>query len=310
MSEELRRLAKTAIIGTITNEGQPGVLGRADGTLYFTDAAGVIHRDRIWCRIGQGDSPTEVVVDCTGVPRQYNLPVIVANRNGRPTAIRTDATTVNHFTGGRQIDVTEHAWMHGRFGGDPLYITGPAFMPLMAVPSNPPAMTVQVREGFYRYQGIEKVFLTQTSGSLSAHIPASALQQKFVVLSINRSTNALTVTAGTSIIAPTDEVAPFSATEVLAIMDDLADEHYPIAAVRLYNGQTRITAPDIFMDLRLWGGEYNSVAESVPWHTHRMSVDSGTRTIAAGYSLVVPDFEIPAGTVLEIAAGGVLMVIG
>jgi hypothetical protein len=46
------------------------------------------------------------------------------------------------------------------------------------------------------------------------------------------------------------------------------------------------------------------------WHAHRMSVDTGTRTIAADYSLIVPKFEIPAGTALEIAAGGILMTIG
>lgn len=310
MSDELRRAARAAILNTTVNEGQPGVLGRADGTLYFTDAVGTTHRDRIWCRIGQGDSPTEVVVDCTGVPRQYNLPVIVANRNGRPTAIKTDVTTVNFFTGGRQMDVTEHAWMHGRFGPDPLYIAGPAVLPLMAVPSNPPAMTVQVREGFYRYQGIEKVFLTQTSSSLSAYVPASALEQKFVVLSLNRSTNVLTVTAGTSVVTPVSETAPFTASAVLAIVDDLTDEHYPLAAVRFYNGQTRITANDIFMDLRLWGGEAAFIAEAAPWHTHRMSVDTGTRTIADGYSLVVPRFEIPSGMALEIASGGVLQLIG
>ena len=310
MADDLKRLVKHAIISVVTGEGTPALLGKADGSLFFTDSNGQIQRDRVWARIGAGDSPTEVVVYCVGVPRQYDLPVIVANRQGRPTAIRTDTTRANVFTGGRMSEVSEHAFTHGRFGNDPLYVTGPAFLPLMAVPSNPPAMTVQVQQGFYRYQGIEKVFLTQTSTSLSAHVPSSTVEQKFVVLSINRSTNALTVTAGTSVVTPVTEVAPFAASPVLAIVDDLTDEHYPICAIRFYNGQTRITANDIFMDLRLWGGEATFIAEAAPWHTHRNSVDTGTRTIADGYSLVVATkFEVSDGTTLVVTGDGALLIL-
>jgi hypothetical protein len=46
------------------------------------------------------------------------------------------------------------------------------------------------------------------------------------------------------------------------------------------------------------------------WHTHLMGVDGGTRVIADDYSLVVPFFEIETGETLEIAAGGILMIIG
>lgn len=255
MSDELRRLAKQAIIKTIAEEGQPGILGRSDGVLFFTDAAGVVHQDRVWARVGGGDSPSEAVVRIISTPRQLNLPVIIGIRNGQPTVIRGDTERAVVLTGGRPFaNVAEHASSHGRTANDPLYIAGPAFLPLMAVPSNPLAMTVTVQQGFYRYQGTEKVFTTTTGASLAAHVPASQNQQKFVVLSLDRSTNALTVTAGTTVSSLFGAI-PFDAAAVLAIVDDLNDAHYPIAAIRFYYGQTRITAADIFMDLRLWGGE-------------------------------------------------------
>lgn len=68
--------------------------------------------------------------------------------------------------------------------------------------------------------------------------------------------------------------------------------------------------PGSGLDADVLDGLDSSAFALSSWHTHRMSVDTGTRTIATGYSLVVPEFEVPSGMVLEIASGGILMVIG
>lgn len=444
IDQTLVRLAKETIRHVINSEGIPGLLGRTDGTIVYVDPSGAAARNKCWARIGPGDSAIELVVNCSNVPQQVNLPVIIADRDGVPTAIRADTVRAETFAGGRPMTVPNHAWAHGRLGPDALYITGLAFLPLMAHPSDPLAMTVTVEQGFYRYSSVESVFPTTTSASLSSYVPTAINAQHFIVLCLNRATNALAVVDGSSSVAPSTS-NPFTASIVLTVVSTLADTHYPLAAIRFYTGQTQITAQDIFMDLRLWGGEVGSIAfndaegnpadvaaasadgtssypsrrdhvhtiapdivtnamlrnsgaltvigrsanstgdpadiaasagsgavlresgnvlgfgtvatdgiandaatnvklanmaeatikgraagagtgdptdltaaqlntvietTNGPWHAHRMSVDTGTRTIAAGYGYVTPLFEIPSGTVLEIASTGILQITG
>src|SRR3569832_2444385 len=84
--------------------------------------------------------------------------VIVGDRHSVPTIIRVDQERADVFTGGKPIGVLEHAYSHLPTGNDPLLIVGRAFVPLMARPSNPLALTVTVGAGFYRYLGTETAF--------------------------------------------------------------------------------------------------------------------------------------------------------
>lgn len=255
---DLIRLAKAALLSVVNNEGLPALLGKADGTLAYTLPDGSTSRTKCWARIGQGDSATELVVRCDNVPMQVNLPVRIADRDGQPTAIRADTARADVLTGGRPMTVPNHNWTHGRLGPDPLYVTGLAFLPLQAYPSTPAGLTVTVEQGFYRYQGAEYLFPTTTSGSLSSYVPA--VGQHFVLLCLNRSTNALAVVEGGSSVAPVSG-NPFTSAMVLTYVEALASTHFPLCAIRLYAGQTTITAQDIFMDLRFWGGEVGAVDE-------------------------------------------------
>ncbi len=251
LDSELLRAAKQAILKTVINEGYPAILGRSDGTVTYTDPSGNIHNDRAWARVSTEGITTELIARCITVSHTIGLPVKIANREGTPTVIGLDTARALIYTGGNNPAIGFHAWQHGRLGPDPLYITGPTFIPLMAVPSSPLAMTVTVETGFYRYEGVEKVWEQGNSADLTAFIPASDLNQHFIILCLNRSTNALVVVDGVDKLAL--GVNPFTVTDVNAISIDNA--FYPIAAIRFYNGQTTILAQDIFMDLRLWGGE-------------------------------------------------------
>lgn len=251
---ELKRAIQKGIRFTASTEGQPALLGKYDGTVFFTDAASVVHRDRVWIRIGQGDAQSEVLAVASGMPNQPGLPVIVANRGGTPTVIGIDTYRNGGFDPTYPTSIAMHAFQHGRLGNDPLYVTGPAFLPLMAHPSASYDMTVVVETAFYRYLTTERVWTTAASSSLASYLPSTFLQT-FIVLSLNRSTNALAVTES-GVSSPYTSDVPFVESDVLTVVTTLADEHLPICAIRLYGTQTRILPNDIFMDCRMWGGEY------------------------------------------------------
>lgn len=252
---ELERLFNRAVLKSVLNEGMPAYLGKVDGTLSYVDDNGTHHADRVWARIGPDDTPVETVVRCTGVPQVLNMPVIVADREGVLTVIRTDTSRALEWSGGQLIDVAPHNWTHGRYGPDPLYITGLAFLPLAAYPSSPPDLTVTVERCFYRYQGTHKVFERTTSASFAAYRPASTDVTHYVILALDRASNALTMIDGDDV-SGGNRALP-NASTVLATSGILL-RHFPICAIRLYNGQTQIMPRDIFMDLRLWAGESNA----------------------------------------------------
>jgi len=249
---ELDRAFKRAVLTTVLNEGMPGLLGKADGTLFYTDDTGTRHKDRVWARVGGGSSPTEAVVRCVLVPQTLNLPVIVAEREGVLTAIRTDANRASEWAGGTLANVQPHVWTHGRYGSDALYITGLAFLPLAAYPSSPPDLTVTVEQCFYRYLNVRKVFERTTSASLSAYRPAGADVTHYVILALDRSDNTLDIIDGDDV-SGGNRALP-SVTTVFNT-SGVEAKHWPICAIRLYNGQTQVMPRDIFMDLRMWAGE-------------------------------------------------------
>lgn len=249
---ELDRLFKRAVLNTVLNEGVPALLGKVDETLFYVDDTGTHHKDRVWARIGAGTAPVETVVRCVNVPQTLNLPVIVADRDGVLTVIRTDTRRALTWADGTLVNVEPHNWTHGRYGPDPLYITGLSFLPLAAYPSDPPDLTVTVEQCFYRYQGTHKVFERTVSGSFAAYRPAGTEVTHYVILALDRSDNTLDVIDGADV-SGGNRALP-SASTVLATPGVLS-QHFPICAIRLYNGQTQIFPRDIFMDLRLWAGE-------------------------------------------------------
>lgn len=263
MDNELKRAAKKAITRILDGEGRPGRLGRSDGTLYYTDANGKTYHDRVWVRLGSNEMFSEVVARCTTVPRQYGLPVIVATRNGRHEVLRADDSLALQFSGGRNVNVPEHAWVHSRLAPDPIYITGLQFLPFAPEPTNPPSMAIKVNQAFYRYKGETKLWKTGNSPDLSSYVPTQSGKQHFVIVCLDRVNNTLAIVDGFSAGSSdafgktTIGTNPFTVDDVASV--EIPDTHLPIAAVRFYAGQTRILPVDIFMDMRLWAGEFTDV---------------------------------------------------
>lgn len=250
---DLKQLFRTAVASSMDTRGKPAILGKIDGTLYWSSS----RRDMVWARVGEPSSFQEMVVRCTKVTPQYDMPVRVDLINDTMTVIDVDDKRYLEFSGNRPGgSVGAHAWLHGRLGPDPLYITGLQYLPLLVVPTNPAALTVTVHQGAYRWDGTYKIFEETTSGSLSSYIPGSSGGKHFVIIALDRVNNTIVIVDGDDLTTGSD--ALFSGItlmpgDVTAVSID--DAYLPLAAVLLYNGQTEVRAADIVMHLRPEGGE-------------------------------------------------------
>jgi hypothetical protein len=250
MDGELIKTARRAILAAVHNEGVPGLLGKADGTLSYVDPQGTRHADRAWARIGHGDAQQEIVVRLAGVAKWPNMPVMIADRNGTPTAIRADTERASPFVGERVVDVAAHSWMHGRLAPDPHYVEGLLFLPFLVRPTDPASMAVRVEAGWYRAAGTLRSFAGATSASMAAYVPGISYSQHFVIIAHDQTANAVVVVDGTSKFAA-GGASPFTAADVEAVA--VPPGYLPLAAVRFYSGQTTIQPQDIIFDLRPWG---------------------------------------------------------
>lgn len=253
---ELKRLWQRAVTRSMDQRGYPAEIGLADGTVYWTDGNGVIHRDRVWVRGVDSANGSIQVVRCHKVTPLHGMPVRIDQINGVPTIIGADEVKAFEYTGGLPIGAGgPHGWQHGRLGPDPIYIAGLQFMPLLVHPTAPASMRVTVEQGSYRYNNVEKIWQTADSTDLTSYVPGSSTVQHFVIVALDRANNALVIVNGADIDAtdPFGQPAALTPSDVLAIT--IADAYYPLAAILLYNGMTSITPPDIVMDLRLHGGE-------------------------------------------------------
>lgn len=257
--DNLQSLFKTAVASAADNRGKPGILGRVDGTLHWVSASGTVHRDKVWVRVGEAQSRQEVVASCYNVSPQYDLPVRVDNVNGALTVISTDTKRAEKFSGNRPgFNVPAHAFVHGRSGPDPIFIEGLQVLPLLVTTTTPASMAVTVQGGAYRWLDEMVIFEKASSSSLTSYLPADNTVKHFVIICLDRDSNAIAIVDGGDIASTGgDALFPGEATitpaDVLAI--DIEAHYLPLAAVLLYYGQTAVRLADIVMDLRLWGME-------------------------------------------------------
>lgn len=215
---------------------------------------------------------------------------------GRDTSALTDAATSGETI--NPYGVAKHTHMIGT--GLDYEVEGERLEPGRLYPAG--GLVVGVRSFRYMYGGGWQTFQGDTV-SLGANRPSTVGKHRWVLVGVDPATNAIVVENGADY--------DYATTLSIGLIDAITFNSYiPAGAVKVRNDDTAVTDVTKYQDAHGWFNLPGDVTQSAPWHTHRMSVDTGTRTIAAGYSLVVPWFEIPAGMVLEIAAGGVLMVIG
>ena len=261
----LEQAFKSAVARVTDERGKPAVLGKSDGTLYWTDPSGMTHRTRVWARIGEQNSNQAVVVDCLKASPQVDLPVRVDYVNGVLTVIGVDDRRAIEFGGGRPgTPVGAHAWLHSRLGPDPLFISGLQYLPLLVTPTNPADdLTVTVQGGAYKLDDGSLQFLeTAVSGSLSSYVPGSGYH--FVIVCLDRPNDAIVIVDGADVSNSSDALfgkATVSKADIEAV--SISADYWPLAVVLLYAGQTQITARDITHDLRpgnSGGGSGGSVA--------------------------------------------------
>ena len=247
----LEQAFKSAVARVTDERGKPAVLGKSDGTLYWTDPSGMTHRTRVWARIGEQNSNQAVVVDCLKASPQVDLPVRVDYVNGVLTVIGVDDRRAIEFGGGRPgTPVGAHAWLHSRLGPDPLFLSGLQYLPLLVTPTNPADLTVTVQGGAYMLDDGSLQFLeTAVSGSLSSYVPGSGYH--FVIVCLDRPNDAIVIVDGADVSNSSDALfgkATVSKADIEAV--SISTDYWPLAVVLLYAGQTQITARDITHDLR------------------------------------------------------------
>lgn len=248
--DNIRALFFQAAHKATDTRGRPARMGKADGTLLYTDISGLTHQDRVWIRMGFEGPGQEVVAYNYRISPQPNLAVWVDTVNGRLTVIRVDEAQMAAMTGGRPgLDLPRHWSMLHRYGGiDPAVIDGRQILPLMAHPTSPASMAVTVEQGGYWHEDEYKIFETANSDSLSAYVPASG--KHFVIICLDKANNAIEIVDGDDL---TGGDALFGAGE-LTVADVLAitipADYEPLAAVVLESSTTAVRAVNIAMDLQ------------------------------------------------------------
>lgn len=275
-----------------------GLLGKPDGTIAVPDRAGWVY-----VRVSsEADRSLTIARNPSAVSQRANLPVKMRRERGVLVIVGLDTGTIlEAATGGDSSNpyaVQPHTHK----------TTGPMSYEIEAIRLEPgrvyPAggLTVGIRAFRYYYQGAWVTFEGDTM-SLGTYRPTTVGHHAWVLVGVNPTTNGIVAVAGASQI--------YATALTLAQIDSIAFSNYiPCGAVKVRNDDTAVTDITKYQDAREWFGPPGDLAVSAPWHTHRMSVDTGTRTIPAGYSLVVsPFFEIPSGTTLIIEGDGALCVI-
>lgn len=310
---DLKRVWQNAFRQMLYNDGSPAVVGRSDGTVFFTDGGGVTHKNQIWVQYTDSNSPvTETVVNRGGVPTLIGTPIRVKVINGALTAVvQQYGLAIEVFTGGGGwVPVNAHAFTHTRFGSDPIYLNSLQFLSALVRPSDPPALTVYVEPFWYRYHGVLDSWEGGNSGSFSAYVPAAGIVH-FVIVTLDRSTNTVVLLDGNDVDI-TDPIFGFSGPatddEIRAVT--IAEKYYPLAVVHLYGGQTTIQVSDITNDLRLWGMEVGGAGDIGALFTQ--TVDATVANTAAETGLLsagrgsktMPAGLMEVGTVIRLSLAG------
>jgi hypothetical protein len=259
MTDEFVKAWNAAIYRTVDFRGRPATVGRPDGTIFPVTESGEQLKHKMYATYTDVPAPNNVAtVDRNGLPATPQMPILVQNIKGVPTAVLSLSGLLmgEYSNGGTSYPASAHN--HYLEGPNPEYVEGRRFMPVGVHPSNPAALTVYIEPGFYRYFGTVKAWQGGDSGSLSAYVPVVADGRiHFVIIGLDRSDNTIDIIDGDDVMPGGDIYFPANAVvtydDILAITID--PKYMPLAVVELLYGQTTINVKDITFDHRLWGGE-------------------------------------------------------
>jgi hypothetical protein len=263
MKDELRDLVKKTFDGKVdTPKTFKGYLGNGYNAVVVPGQS-----DYVYVTLLDGSVTTAYNVVA---PIVLNLPVIIGydiNQSSskllKVLSIRDIPRVTNYGEPISLIKVPNHheshEWLNRNGATDIVYIELRQFMPLRPEPVDP--MSVQINRGMLNIGGLWKYIDTQTisvadyvpvfsmSGSSGYYMPpasGSAIQAKFVLISIDSTSGSAVVTDGATM-----SIWDLRSTDIPATPVG----NFPICAVRLYYYQSKIveasTQTDI-IDLR-WG---------------------------------------------------------
>ena len=147
--------------------------------------------------------------------------------------------------------IPPHGSTHtGTSGSDPAPIVINNIVHGRMRPTSPVSMNVFVETLYYEYNGTITYWYGGTV-SLAAHSPPDTGTHRYVLISINATTNALATTAGVIVPSPVSPTLP-----------DVPMGHIPIGAVMLQDSTTAITY-SILYDYRILFAVAGSVAQQI-----------------------------------------------
>lgn len=290
--QELRRAYDESVYRARQRKYKYGILGKPDGTVAVAGQTGYV-----WVRMDT-DRSLATALNPNAVAQSFNLPVKMEEDKNRLVIIGLNTGGESTASGGvvsNPYGVNKHN--HRLESGLEYEIEPERLEQGRVYPAG--GLTVGVRGFRYFYNGGWQTFQGGTV-SMGPHRPATTGKHRWVLIGIDPAANDIVVEDG----AFYDYATDLS----VGLIDAITFTGYiPCGAVKVRNDDTAVTDITKYQDAHGW---FEVPVIPDDWHTHLMSVDAGTRTIDGGYSLIVPDFEIPTGMALEIAEGGILMVIG
>lgn len=259
-------------------------LGSSEGELWSDRT-----RSMVWARI---DLPTGIVereVYCRKIMPVLNLPVTIKkHRKGFWEVIEEDPLQASTFWGGSTVNanVGIHGASHLYGSLDPTLIDGRQWMHGRVYPTDTLGLSVNINGAFYRHEGIWKYIPSDTI-DMTALIPESSNFQRIIIVGVDKSTGTWDTVNGEAQFAYITGSIPFDGNDIVSALENADQNFEPIAAVRLYGGQTAIRQYDIFSAVRSVSSDTG--ASSFPtrvtlWHDEATVTSGNALSLSLGTS--------------------------
>lgn len=240
---------------------------------------------RVWARIELPTGITEREVYCAKVTPALDMPVTVRrHRKGFWEVIEEDPALATAYWGGTTVNanVGAHGSSHLYGSLDPTVIDGRQWMHGRVYPTDTLSLAVNVSGAFYRYQGAWAYAAADTL-DLTALVPSGANLQRCIVVGIDKAAGAWDTVNGAEVFSYVTGAIPFDGADVASVLAGAGDDFEPIAAVRLYGGQTAVRQYDVFLALRS-----ASSGDRSPVVTRRVEINA--RQLNMGSALPTMDY--------------------
>lgn len=249
---------------------KPGTLGYTIGDNYMVKVAG--DASRFYVRFNDGS--VSRVPHRGNVSPKPNLPVIIGeDEYGDEIILGTDPKRIERFNKSMAgyWDVGLHS--HERFSGNEFPIDLRLIQQLAVRPVS--GLTVRVESGRYDLDGIPRWFEEDTL-DLTPYVPGTADQHRWCIVGLT-ATDPATITTAVG--------TPVSVVFALEMADavDIAFDGFPLAGVKLRNGQTSLTEHDFESFGWLYSGGGDQYLKTNPNTIDRnVTIPSGRNLVLAG----------------------------